>query len=94
MFVKIVNTFDNDVIACCQYYSGYLCFKRLYDLHRYIFLVKLIKHNCIDHRSEIDQLDFRDHAKLQERYGFNGSDSLAMIKFKVWSNFKQSVLVV
>src|SRR6476469_1439196 len=48
VFTKMFNTFDKNVIYCCQFYSGYLCFNMLYDLHRYtvcfgeIYCVKLL----------------------------------------------------
>jgi len=92
VFAKIFNTYDNDVILNCQYYSGYLCFDRLYDLHRYLFLSKLFHNAFIDEKSVIDKIDFRDYCLLQNRYNFNWNDSIAMIKHKVWKSFSEQLL--
>ena len=91
IFSKIFETFDKNVIACCQYYSGYLCFNRIYDMHRYNFLDKLINNGCIFHRSEIDQLDYRDYVLLRVKYKFTPTDTKAKFKSKIWNNFKDYI---
>ena len=87
VFTKMFNTFDKNVIYCCQFYSGYLCFNMLYDLHRYMFLRNLLRKTFIDKCSEIDKFDYRDYVALQNKYDFKDSDSEAKIKFKVWNVF-------
>lgn len=42
-------------------------------------------------RSEIDKDDYRDYVKLQVKYNFTPTDSVAIIKQKVWSAFKNSL---
>ena len=64
---KMFNTYNNDVISICQYYSGYLCFDRLYDLRRYLFLSKLLCNAFIDEKSLIDKIDFRDYCLFQNK---------------------------
>lgn len=83
-FSKIYNTFDNNVIMCCQYYSNFLTFELLYDYHRYSFLLNLVRRNEISHKSELDRLEYNDFLKLKLRYKFNESDSTTQLKNKVW----------
>ena len=59
MFGKIFNSYDKNVISQCQYYSGYLSFSVLDELHtgRYTFFKKLLETSFIEIRSEIDCVD-------------------------------------
>ena len=57
MFCKIFNSYDKNVISQCQYYSGYLSFNVLDELHRYMFFKKLLETFFIEIRSEIDCVD-------------------------------------
>ena len=84
MFCKIFKSFDKKVIIGCQFYSKYLSFDLLFDLHRYMFLLKLFTTGCIDSRSEIDKSDYKDYIDLKNKYNFIDSDSMHGIKVKVW----------
>jgi hypothetical protein len=91
LFAKVYKTFDNKVINCCQYYSGYLCFDMLYELNRYLFLCKLLNRSHLDKQLEVDKSDYRDYLRLQAKYSFNVNDSPAAIKFKLWDKFKDKI---
>ena len=93
MYAKIFSTHDNNVISCCQYFSGYLCFPLLYELHRYLFLVKLLNTNRINNYSQIDQCDYKDYIRLSSKYNFTPNDSLCVIKRKMWTLFKDIVCI-
>jgi len=93
MFAKTFQTFDNNTISCCQYYSGYLSFNRLYDLHRYIFLCKLINNLYVDKKLEIDRPDYRDYMLLQSKYAFKDNDSVFSIRSKVWEEFREHLSI-
>ena len=91
MFAKIFNSYDNNVISCCQFYSGYLCFELLYDFHRYSFLSQLLLNDFLDRRSMIDIPGYRDYCALQMKYNINCIDSPKLIKHKLWKAFGEKV---
>jgi len=64
MFAKTFQTFDNNTIWYRKYYSGYLSFNRLYDLHRYIFMCTLMNNLYVDKRLEIGRSDYMDYMLL------------------------------
>ena len=42
MYCEIFKTYDSNIISNCQYYSGHLSFAILFELQRYILLVKSV----------------------------------------------------
>ena len=70
MYCKIFRTYDSNIIANCQYYSGHLSFPILFELQRYIFLINLLSTSVIDDRSKIDRIDYREHSALKAKYKF------------------------
>ena len=64
VFAKTFHSYDNRVISCCQFYSGYLSFNILYDLQRYAFLTKLIKGDHLSEKSALDRSDLSDYRHL------------------------------
>ena len=51
----------------------------------------MLNSGYIKTRCEIDKDDYRDYVKLQVKYNFTPTDSVAIIKQKVWSAFKNSL---
>ena len=88
VFANIFNSYDNNVLSFCQFYSGYLNFNVLYDLHRYTFLTKLIKGGYLHEKSTIDRFDFCDYRQLQNKYNLCESDSSDKVKYNMWKHFE------
>ena len=91
IFCKIFKTTDKDTIACCQYYCGYLSFTKLYDMHRFLFLSKLVMNSNVSNVLKIDELDFNDYLSLIKKYNFEHEDSKYIIKQKVWKVFETEI---
>lgn len=91
VFAKIFNSYDNNVLSFCQFYSGYLNFNVLYDLHRYTFLTKLIKGGYLHEKSTIDRFDFCDYRQLQNKYHLCESDSSDKVKYNMWKHFETHI---
>ena len=94
MFAKIFSKYDIKIIAYCQFYSAYLTFKLLYDLHRYLFLAKQLSLKRMNSRLEIDQYDYRDYIRLQVKYNLTVTDSSREVKRKIWNVFENTVQTV
>ena len=88
---KFSNSYDNNVLSFCQFYSGYLNFNVLYDLHRYTFLTKLIKGGYLHEKSTIDRFDFCDYRQLQNKYHLCESDSSDKVKYNMWKHFETHI---
>ena len=88
IYCKIFRSFDKTVVSQCQYYSGYLSFAILYELHRYSFLDNLITSSVVDDKSKIDRRDYSEYLALKEKYKFVEKDSRLALKIKTWRKFE------
>ena len=94
VFAKIFKSFDVNVIACCQFYSGYLTFEMLYEFNRYNFLHKMITAACFDNRLSVDKTDYQEYTSLQNKYNFKSNDSHRRLKSKLWNLFSDQVNLI
>ena len=91
IFAKVFHSTNQTVIKQCQYYSGYWPLHLLYDYNRYNFLNKLVKSNSLVKGLELDSLDYRDYENMQSKYNIYRMDSIAKIKFKIWTFFESEI---
>ena len=91
IFSKNFNNYDNGTIKCYQFFCNYLCFDMLYEMHRFLFLSKLMKTDYLNNKTELDKSDYKDYMILNEKYNFDDNCSVRQAKVKVWQLFEQSI---
>jgi hypothetical protein len=95
-YMKIFQTFDQDVVRSCQYYSGYLNIEHKLALLKRGFLCSITsRSNTTMSRELHDVLLKRNHYSeldnLDKLYNILSTDSYATIKTKVWAVFASSL---
>jgi hypothetical protein len=88
MFGKIFHSYDKNVIAYCQWYSGFWPFELVYEYHRYNFLNTLAQSQCIDKTLDVDCPDYIEYENIQKKYAIEIGDSLATVRYKFWKFFE------
>ena len=91
VFAKIFKTADQNTISLCQYYCGTLPFNLLFELQRYKFLSKLLLQGRLSRVSSIDITDISDLTMYELKYDFKLSDSITVLKRKVWAVFNSMI---
>lgn len=88
-FVKIFSSFNKEIIAQCQFYSGHLSFIHCYDMHKINFLTKVSKlgyssANFLFHCFGRDELEM-----LKDKYKLNTGDTMSYcsVRNAVWKHF-------
>ena len=88
IFVKLFNIKESETIRQCQFYSGYLTFNCLYDYYRLGFINNLLKTNKIKCDNSIDLPDIFEYERLGIQYGICNTDSISIMKNKIWKSFR------
>ena len=88
IFYKIFRSFDKNTVSYCQWYCGFWPFELLYDYHRYNFLNRLVVNKLLTCTSAIDNPDYIEYSKIQNKYDIQDSDSIGKIRYNIWKHFE------
>jgi len=87
VYANIFNSWKQDSIALCQYYSGRLPFEYLCAIRRFNFLKKLNNVKCPVLKQYFDNFDYHDRDIIGNKYDFSLFDSNISLAFKCWQIF-------
>jgi len=88
IFYKIFRSFDKNTVSYCQWYCGFWPFELLYDYHRYNFLNRFVVNKLLTCTSAIDNPDYIEYTKIQNKYDIQDSDSIGKIRYNIWKHFE------
>ena len=90
-FMKIFSSYNLHVIKQCQYYSGYLPLRYIYEIRKLNFLFSVLNtDNCLF--GPFQTVAYFDICNILKLYNCNFSESMNTIKRKIWISFETDVL--
>ena len=88
VFYKLFRTFNADIIAQTQFYSGYLNLRSLHDLRTVSFLYDLRYYDYSCPASHFFHIGgSSDWIELANKYSILAGDSIGSCKARVWAAF-------
>jgi len=91
VFCKLFNTHCVQTIQYCQYFCGHWKFEFHLDFQRYCFLRKLYLSDKLRPNLQLNKCDLNDMMLIAEKYGLSILDSAGLIKFKIWTYFRNEL---
>ena len=88
IFAKIFKTWNSNIIASCQYYTGHLPLEYKCAAIRFNFLNRCKSHLNVNLKEYLDTFYSKEVEKLCKLYNFNLGDSASIVKAKCWEHFK------
>src|SRR5271165_1981989 len=93
VFAKRFNTWHNDTIRLCQYYSGCLPLEYEISKRRFRFLQRLHRDTCsVKIQSFVNAFEGEEMLDTAKIYGLNLTDSKLTVKYKYYDHLKNSLL--
>jgi hypothetical protein len=92
IFAKIFNSWNKDIIAACQYYTGCLPIEYRCAALRFTFFNKANSKSSIELKQYFDVFHCHELNKIGQDYSFRICDSSAVIKDKCWAHLKNKLL--
>jgi len=89
IFHKLFKIKQQATIEICQYYSGFWPFQIWYDFYRFSFLASLFKRGLLVKSNAVDLADYQDLTDIANKYNFEMTDSIAVLKFKIWRSLER-----